>query len=99
MIAAVHLEVLSFHHVGLEIQRKCKLRSGDKLLYPLGQHAGHSCVCRGGDCLYFYYFDLLLRQGLFVAKYGLEFMLLLPKPPKCWDYRLATISGFRNAGD
>lgn len=49
--------------------------------------------------MYFYCFALLLRQGLFVAKYGLELTLLLPKPPKCRDYRLATISGFRNAGD
>lgn len=39
------------HHVGLEIQLKCKLRLGDKLLYPRGHHGGHICVCQGGGCL------------------------------------------------
>jgi hypothetical protein len=30
---------------------------------------------------------LFLKQGLTLAQAELELMIILPLPPKCWDYR------------
>jgi hypothetical protein len=49
----------------------------------------------GGSCFLFcllvvwFWFGFIETTSCYVAQAGLQFVILLPLPPKCWDYRYA----------
>jgi hypothetical protein len=51
----------------------------------LGKFMGAVSVSVGQSsfCLFFF----LKTGSCFVVQVGLDFVILLPQPPKCWDYR------------
>jgi hypothetical protein len=44
--------------------------------------------CAYGNGVIFFFFESGLTTA---AQAGLKLMILLPQPPKCWDYRHATL--------